>query len=242
MRQFFLFMLLLTQTGISAQYINGFIGTDSTLRDYAYVINVNEPGSLSTGSEFNLIDSVPIVDGRIELRNRPWMKDYNGLIRLQVVPKSKAPYGYSIKTDNLNYFFVNNRTAVEFRLPHPLRFSEITFARIDPDNEAVQAYVREKTAFLVTSRNLRVSGTAAKSRYDSLYNTTFNRLTRLFKQDQRDITRYLVAQELIAFKMIITPDAYASALPPDMTERFSPAFRKSRQYRGLVAYYESEMK
>ncbi len=242
MRQLFLYILLLNQTNLFAQYIKGFVGADSTLRDHIYVINVNTPGSLSSGSEFNLMDSVPLVDGRFELRNRPWMKEYNGLIRLQVVPKEKEPFYFSIKIDNQNYFMVNNRTAVEFSLPRPLRFSEISFTRIDADNQAVQAFIRKKMQWLNANRALRKSGAGMKSAYDSLASTTYQQLVTLFEQDQRDICRWLVAQELIGFKFIIAPEKYAATVPRDLMERFSPAFKKTRSYRWLLAYYESEMK
>jgi thiol-disulfide isomerase/thioredoxin len=67
-------------------------------------------------------------------------------------------------------------------------------------------------------------------------------MVQLFASDWRDICRYLAAQELIGFKVMMTPEAFSTALPTDLSVHFSPAFQKTRHYRRLTAYYESEMR
>ena len=240
MRHLLHLILLLAFFDLNAQYIKGRIGSHAKLCDQVYVINVSSPGSLNTGSEFNLIDSVPITDEVFELRNRPWMKGFDGLIRIQVVPTGKEPYFFSTRIDNHNYFWVNSRTAVEFRLPEALRFSEISFTRIDADNQAVQTFSREKNRWLNVNRRLRTNP-AVNVNADSLLHDGFHRLLGLFESDRRDICRFLAAQELIGFKALMAPEAFPALAPSDLSARFSPAFRKSRHYRALAAYCEREL-
>ena len=209
--------------------------TDTSYFKKIYIIDVTSLGDLTVGASHNLIDSVPIVNNSATINFKGYKK--HGFYRIQCVPLTSAPYGFSTKRKASFYYFnsgsVTDKTIINFESSKIFRIIDCS-----SNNKEQKQFFTEQSSINIVKDSLM--NEVKKNNLDR--EKFVIALLKLFKNNyvfsKSDFTKLYIGQQIIDAKAVLDSATYNSII--DFDYSFIPKAKgvSIRIYNDFMKYVQ----